>query len=241
MASLRIALYGTGRMGTAIADTAQQRGHAVVLRVSSTNAGTPPAGVDVAIEFSRPEEALNNMRLCLAAGVPVVVGTTGWYDHLPRVQAMVAEHHGTLLWASNFSIGVNLLFQVNRMLAGLMDRQPQYRADLLEVHHVHKRDAPSGTALTMARDIDLVHHGYEGWQLDGDPNGQRPSPLPIRAVREDEVPGTHEVTWTSAEDRISLRHEAFGRTGFATGAVVAAEWIQGRKGLFTMRDVLDIQ
>jgi len=241
MASLRIALYGTGRMGTAIAASAEQRGHAVALRVSSSNAGTPPAGVDVAIEFSRPEEALNNIRLCLAAGVPVVVGTTGWYDHLPTVQAMVAEQNGTLLWASNFSIGVNLLFQVNRMLAGLMDRQPGYRAELLEIHHIHKLDAPSGTALTLARDIDLIHHGYAGWQLDSDPNGPRPSPLPIRAVREGEVPGTHEITWTSAEDRISLRHEAFGRTGFATGAVVAAEWIQGRKGLFTMRDVLEIQ
>ncbi len=241
MDPLRIALYGTGRMGAAIAATAEQRGHTVALRVSSSNAGTPPASVDVAIEFSRPEEALNNIRLCLAAGVPVVVGTTGWYDRLPEVEAMVAAHKGTLLWASNFSIGVNLLFQVNRMLAGLMDRQPQYRADLLEIHHVHKRDAPSGTALTMARDIDLVHSGYSGWELNGGANGPAPSPLPIRATREGEVPGTHEVSWTSDEDRITLRHEAFGRTGFATGAVVAAEWIQGRHGLFTMRDVLDFQ
>lgn len=241
MSALRIALYGTGRMGTAIAQIAEQRGHQVVLRVSSTNAGAAPVDVDVAIEFSRPDQALGNMRLCLEAGVPVVVGTTGWYDHLPAVQGLVAEHRGALLWASNFSIGVNLLFQVNRMLAGLMDRQPQYRGELLEIHHIHKLDAPSGTALTLARDIDLRHHGYSGWHLQEGPDAAVPAPaLPIRALREGEVPGTHEVSWTSAEDRLSIRHEAFGRTGFATGAVVAAEWLQGRRGLFTMQDVLGL-
>jgi 4-hydroxy-tetrahydrodipicolinate reductase len=229
MASLRIALYGTGRMGTAIATIAEQRGHQITQRVSSANAGTAPADVDVAIEFSRPDQALGNIRLCLEAGVPVVVGTTGWYDHLPSVQAQVAEHRGALLWASNFSIGVNLLFQVNRMLAGLMDRQPQYRGELLEIHHIHKLDAPSGTALTLARDIDVRHHRYIGWELrDGTMSTPSSAALPIRALREGEVPGT----------RISIRHEAFGRTGFATGAVVAAEWLQGRTGIFTMQDVL---
>jgi 4-hydroxy-tetrahydrodipicolinate reductase len=237
--SLRIALYGYGKMGKAIEAIALERGHQVVLRVDGSNAGTAPVDADVAIEFSRPEQALANMRLCLAHGVPVVVGTTGWYDQLPAVQAMVAEHKGSLLWASNFSIGVNLFFRVNRMLASLMGRHPDYRVHIDEIHHIHKLDAPSGTAITLARDIDLQHQGYSGWELGNDGPPMSPRPVPILAERIGEVPGKHAVTWTGADDRITLTHEAFGRTGFATGAVVAAEWLHGRQGLFTMQDVLD--
>lgn len=235
--TLRIALYGYGKMGKAIEAVALDRGHHVVLKVDAANAGTAPEGCDVAIEFSEPEHALANMELCLRHGVPVVVGTTGWYDRLPNVQTMVEHHHGTLLWASNFSIGVNLFFRLNRTLALLMDPHPGYAVHIDEVHHVHKKDAPSGTALTLARDIDLASQRYSGWAADTHPgvNG----PVVIRSERTGEVPGKHAVTWAGTDDRITITHEAFGRNGFAAGAVVAAEWIQGRKGLFTMNDVLD--
>lgn len=241
--SMRIALYGSGRMGNAIEAIALQRGHTIGLKVDSKNAGTLPTGCDVAIEFSRPEHALENMRMCLAHGVPVVVGTTGWYDKMNDVKALVGQHKGSLLWASNFSIGVNLFFRVNRMLAGLMDRQPDYAVHMDEIHHIHKLDAPSGTAITLARDIDLKTQRYSGYEIKepGQDVGHAlaPTPVPIHSQRIGEVTGIHTVTWSSANDRIVLTHEAFDRTGFATGAVVAAEWIQSRKGLFTMDDVLD--
>jgi 4-hydroxy-tetrahydrodipicolinate reductase len=250
---MKIALYGHGRMGKAVDQLAVSRGHVVVLRVDASAAGTPPTAADVAIEFSRPEHALANMRLCLEAGVPVVVGTTGWYNKLNEVRALVSQNNGALLWASNFSIGVNLFFRVNRMLAGLMDKQPDYQVHIDEIHHIHKLDAPSGTAITLARDIDLKAQRYTGFALQElMPSAKSeaapaprlapalgPTPVPIISERIGEVTGKHSVTWTSANDRIVITHEAFDRTGFATGAVVAAEWLKGRKGLFTMDDVLD--
>ena len=252
---MRLALYGYGKMGKAIEAAAIARGHEVVLRVSRANAGTPPKDADVAIEFSKPDQALANMRLCLEMGVPVVVGTTGWYDKLPDVRALVDEYKGALLWASNFSIGVNLFFRVNRQLAALMDKQAGYSARIDEIHHIHKLDAPSGTAITLANDIDLRTQRYAGWQLSSE-SGHRelrdplasgtkqeavpPTPIEISSERTGEVTGKHSVTWASANDRITITHEAFDRSGFATGAVIAAEWLQNRKGLFTMDDVLDV-
>jgi len=245
---MRLALYGYGKMGKAIEAAAVARGHEVVLRVSAANAGTPPKGADAAIEFSTPGHALTNMRLCLEMGVPVVVGTTGWYDKLPDVRALVQEYQGSLLWASNFSIGVNLFFRVNRQLAALMDQQPGYNARIDEIHHVHKLDAPSGTAITLANDIDLRTQRYSGWELAGVNPAQpstgtnlQPTAVRISAERIGEVTGKHSVTWASANDRITITHEAFDRSGFAIGAVIAAEWLQKRKGLFTMDDVLDVK
>lgn len=245
---MRIALYGYGKMGKAIEQVAIARGHSIGLKVGSDNAGASPAGCDVAIEFSRPERALANMRLCLEARVPVVVGTTGWYGHLDEVRAMVQETRGTILWASNFSIGVNLFFKLNKYLAGLMEPQPGYAVHIDEVHHVHKLDAPSGTAIILARDIDLKSHRYSGWELKELDQGRAqaephapalgPAPVCITSERKGEVPGKHSVTWVSAEDKITISHDAFGRQGFAKGAVVGAEWIQERTGLFTMDDVL---
>lgn len=247
---MRIALYGYGKMGKAIEQAALARGHSIGLKVGSDNAGASPSGCDAAIEFSRPERALANMRLCLEAKVPVVVGTTGWYDHLGEVRAMVQETRGTILWASNFSIGVNLYFKLNKYLAGLMEAQPGYVVHIDEVHHIHKLDAPSGTAITLARDIDLKTQRYSGWELkrldqvqeQRDPIAPAPVPAPvlITSERTGEIPGKHSVTWVSAEDRITITHDAFGRQGFATGAVVAAEWVKGRTGLFTMDDVLSL-
>lgn len=240
---MKIALYGYGKMGKAIEQVAISRGHEVVLRVGQGNAGAAPVGADVAIEFSTPTTAMQNMRLCLEKKVPVVVGTTGWYDHLGEIKSLVQAEQGALLWASNFSIGVNLFFKLNKYLAGLMDGQPGYAGRIDESHHVHKLDAPSGTAITLARDIALRSGRYTGWEKDlGEtqtvPPGKAPL-IPIGSERIGEVPGTHHVQWASAEDKITITHEAFGRQGFATGAVVAAEWLYGRTGLFTMDDVLD--
>jgi 4-hydroxy-tetrahydrodipicolinate reductase len=204
----------------------------------------------VAIEFSTPEQALANMRICMEHGVPCVVGTTGWYDRLNAVKALVEDKKGSLLWASNFSLGVNLFFRMNRMLAGLMDKQEGYHVHIDEVHHIHKKDAPSGTAITLARDIDLKTARYSGFELQDASGGAQeaakkqeatgtPLPVPIRAERLDEVPGKHAVSWTSANDRIVINHEAFDRSGFALGAVIAAEWLCGRKGMFTMDDLMD--
>lgn len=250
---MRIALYGYGKMGKAIEAAAHARGHEVVLRVTKANAGAAPSGADLAIEFSKPDQALANMRLCLEMGVPVVVGTTGWYDKLPEVRRLVDEYQGSLLWASNFSIGVNLFFRVNRQLAALMDKQPDYAARIDEVHHIHKLDAPSGTAITLANDIDLRTQRYSGWELERNPGHREPAspsgrqsqaaspaPLHISSERTGEVTGKHSVTWGSANDRITITHEAFNRNGFATGAVIAAEWLLNRAGLFTMDDMLDM-
>ncbi len=239
---MKIALYGYGKMGKAIEQVAVARGHQVVLWVDRVNAGTPPTGADVAIEFSSPATAMDNMRLCMAHKVPVVVGTTGWYDHLGEIRSLVQEKEGSLLWASNFSIGVNLFFKLNKYLAALMDGQPGYAARIDETHHVHKLDAPSGTAITLARDIDLMSGRYRGWEkVEKEVREEREvnERLPIHSERIGEVPGTHAVSWAGAEDKITITHEAFGRQGFATGAVVAAEWLRGRTGLFTMNDVLD--
>src|SRR5881394_68582 len=187
---MRIVLYGYGKMGKDIEQAAQQRGHAVVLRVNGSNAGAAPIGADLAIEFSRPEQAIANIDLCLKHGVPVVVGTTGWYDRMNDVRTMVSGTRGSLLWASNFSIGVNLFFRVNRLLAGLMDARPEYHTHIDEIHHVHKLDAPSGTAISLARDIDLKTQRYSGWKLNGQgqaqvmPNGPAPAPAPIPILSE---------------------------------------------------------
>ncbi len=244
---MRIALYGYGKMGKAIEQVAIARGHTIGLKVDASNAGDSPKGCDVAIEFSKPDEAIANMRLCLEAKVPLIVGTTGWYDRLGDVRSMVQDTGGTLLWASNFSIGVNLFFKLNKYVAGMMDAQAGYEVHIDEIHHIHKLDAPSGTAITLARDIDLKCGRYTGWHLSPASGSarpttanQQPTAVPITSERTGEVPGKHSVTWASAEDRITITHDAFGRQGFATGAVVAAEWVQGRTGLFTMDDLLSL-
>ncbi len=259
---MRIALYGYGKMGRAIEAAAIERGHEIVLRVGSKNAGVSPKGADVAIEFSKPEEAVRNIGLCLSDHVPVVVGTTGWYDRMNEVKRAIDRQHGSLLWASNFSLGVNIFFCLNRALAAMMEKH-RYAVHIDEIHHVHKLDAPSGTAITLARDIDLRNRRYSGWELasselvhtdhedadrkddpardhfiDRQIDAEAPLPIPILSERVGEVPGKHAVTWNSRNDRIVISHEAFDRSGFAQGAVVAAEWLRGRKGLFTMDDVL---
>jgi 4-hydroxy-tetrahydrodipicolinate reductase len=238
---MKIGLIGYGKMGKAIESIAIERGHTIVFTVNSQHPiETADLSVaDIAIEFSQPDLALRHMEACIENELPVVVGTTAWQQHLERVSALVDQKKGALLYASNFSVGVNILFQINEQLARLMSRQPVYTASIEEIHHVRKLDAPSGTAVTIAEGIINEHAGYDRWICgEGSAPKTQQNELGILALREPEVPGTHLVKYTSEIDTITLTHEAHSRKGFAQGAVIAAEFLQGRRGLFTMRDVL---
>jgi 4-hydroxy-tetrahydrodipicolinate reductase len=241
---MKIALLGYGKMGKIIEEIAVSRGHTIVLRVEGKNAGQLTDDelkvADVAIEFTRPDAVIPNMQRCFSNGVPVVVGTTGWYDHLPGIMEECRSRNGTLFHASNFSIGVNLFFQLNERLAALMNGFPEYDVVLEEIHHVHKLDAPSGTALTLANGLLSKLERKKMWTLyhGSAPEEVNEAELPIVSIREGEVPGTHSVTYVSDVDAIEITHEAYNRKGFALGAVVAAEWVQNRKGVFTMKDLL---
>ena len=228
---MRIAIVGYGKMGRMVEDTALRRGHEVVCRIDKDNISEldslQHADVDAAIEFSTPLTAYGNVKTLLQKGIPVVCGTTGWdVEMLKQEYAHThPDNNGTpWIWASNFSVGVNLLFAVNCYLAQLMHAWGQYKPSVEETHHIHKLDKPSGTAKTLAEDIQSC--GYTG--------------VPVESVREGEVPGIHTVSWDSTDDCLSLTHTAKSRTGFALGAVIAAEWLQGRTGLHTMQEVLDI-
>lgn len=234
---MKIALLGYGKMGHEIEAIALERGHEVVLRIAHDNLNELTADAlkraDVAIEFSQPEAAANNIRLCADLQLPIVVGTTGWYAHYDEIAAEVKAKGGALLAATNFSIGVQLFFAVNAWLAKVMHPQKAYQARIEETHHIHKKDAPSGTAITLAERMLSGLTDKKGWSLA--PNANE---LPIIAHRIDEVPGTHDVFYTSDVDEIRLTHTAFNRKGFALGAVIAAEWLQGKKGVYTMQDVI---
>ena len=236
---MKLALIGYGKMGRAIEGIARERGHEVVSIITSANQSDFESeafrSADVAIEFSVPSAALNNVEKAIAAGVAVVSGTTGWTDSLPQIKKLCDEGNATFLHSSNFSIGVNAFFALNKFMARIMNRFPQYDVEMKEIHHIHKLDHPSGTAITLANGIIDNIDRKQSWSEQ--PADQ--SALRIEAVREGEVPGTHIVTYTSAEDRITLSHEAFSRRGFALGSVVAAEWICGKKGWFTMNDIFD--
>jgi 4-hydroxy-tetrahydrodipicolinate reductase len=235
---MKIALVGYGKMGREIEAIAVERGHNVSLRISSANLHDLSAdnlsGIDVAIEFSTPHTVLPNIIRCLNAGVPVVVGTTGWYDHFDQVKALCEQKNGTLLHATNFSPGVNLFFKVNTYLAELMNRYPEYDVAMEEIHHIHKLDKPSGTAITLANQIIGKLDRKSKWSVAE----KRPDSIFIRDVREGEVPGTHIIRYQSAIDDIEIMHRAHSRKGFALGAVLAAEFVLGKKGIFGMGDVI---
>jgi 4-hydroxy-tetrahydrodipicolinate reductase len=235
---MRILLIGYGKMGQAIEAIAVKRGHQIAGRVDVDNRQTfaTSTPVDVAIEFTHPDAAVDNIRWALENRWPVVVGTTGWYTHLPGIKTAVEQHHGALLHACNFSLGVNLFFKLNEYLARLMNAHPDYDVVLDETHHTQKKDAPSGTAITLAEGILKEVARKKNWSLE---QGHSPEDLVIRSHRVDPVPGTHVVAWTSAVDDIEIKHTAHSRQGFALGAVVAAEWLAGKKGVFTMKDLLD--
>ena len=237
---MKIGLFGYGKMGKAIERIAEAQGHQIAWRITRANcAEFTPAKLreaEVAIEFTRPESAFANVMACLEAGVPVVCGTTGWAAQLPDAQAFCQQNErAALLWASNFSIGVNLFFALNRSLARLMNTRPEYEPSMTEIHHIHKLDAPSGTAITLAEGILSEVARKKNWSLAPESATET---IQIEAVREGEVPGTHTVRWQSGVDEISIEHRAFSRDGFATGAVLAAVWLAGRHGFFTMQDVL---
>lgn len=240
---MKIGLFGYGKMGRAIEQIALAQGHDIAWRInrSSQQELTPELlrQADVVIEFTRPDAAFDNVMFCLNHGVPVVSGTTGWLDQLPEAQEFCVDKGGALLWASNFSVGVNLFFALNRYLARLMNTRAEYEAAVTETHHIHKLDAPSGTALTLTQDILAAVDRLEGWALDaGSADGS--GIVPVTAIREGEVPGTHQIRWTGPVDEITIEHKARSRTGFAAGAVLAAEWLLGRKGVFGMGDVLGL-
>jgi len=233
-----IALLGYGKMGREIEQVIADRGHRVVLKVSSVNAAAVTAAdlqkAQVAIEFSTPHTVIDNIYKCLDAQVPVVIGTTGWYGRFNEIEKACQAKNGTLFHATNFSLGVNLFFKLNTYLAGLMNKYPAYDVSMEEIHHIHKLDKPSGTAITLAEQIIGQVDRKRQWSMEH----QNEESLFIKDVREGEVPGTHIIRYTSPIDDIEIMHKAHNRKGFALGAVVAAEYIYNKKGIFTMKDLL---
>jgi len=237
---MNIALIGYGKMGKEIEQIAISRGHTIVLKVDISNANSYSIDelrkADVAVEFSTPEAVINNIYKCFDANVPAIVGTTGWLDQLEAIKKNCSDKNQTLFYTSNYSIGVNLFFKVNEYLAKLMNTNPDYRVSMEEIHHVHKIDAPSGTAISLANQIIENSTQKQKWvnAISDDKNE-----LEIISKRIDEVPGTHTVTYSSAVDEISITHIAHNRKGFALGAVIAAEWVKDKKGIFGMNDLLN--
>lgn len=231
-------------MGKTIEGIALERGHEIVARINSatTLSDVDISQADVAIEFTRPELAVDHIIHCADMSVPVVVGTTAWHEKLEEVKEHLTEKNATMLYASNFSIGVNVFFEINKRLAQLMQGKHDYHAHIDEIHHLQKLDAPSGTAITLAEGIMNNNDDYFSWVL-----GEEKAPhttygqLGIISYRQPDVPGTHVITYESEIDTISIKHEAHNRKGFALGAVVAAEWLHDKKGVFTMNDVLNLK
>jgi 4-hydroxy-tetrahydrodipicolinate reductase len=239
---MKIALIGYGKMGKAIEEIAIERGHEIPLKISSANIADLTKenlqASDVAIEFTNPESVVKNLCACMDAQVPVVCGSTGWVEREIEVKNYCIEKNATLLYASNFSVGVNIFFEVNKRLAALMAKQVDYKVCVEEIHHTQKKDAPSGTAISIAQQIISEREDKKEWAL-GDTTNE--SELSIVSKRIDPTPGTHIVKYTSAIDDIEITHTAHSRKGFAIGAVLAAEFIFGKKGIFQMKDVLQIQ
>lgn len=238
---MKIALIGYGKMGKAIEEIAVQRGHEIVLKVGIENLEDNTIDnirkADVAIEFTGPESAFENVIRCIDAGVPVVCGSTGWLARYDEARNHCLARKGALLYASNFSVGVNIFFALNKRLAELMAPHKEYNVSLTEVHHTEKKDAPSGTAITLAEQILDRNTGKKQWVNQP---SQQATDLVILSERIDPAPGTHIISYSSTIDDIEIKHTAHNRKGFATGAVLAAEYLQGRQGIFAMSDVLGI-
>lgn len=234
---MKVAIIGYGKMGHEVEAVLQELGHEVSLRSDEKSPFKPEdlKGSDVAIEFSRPEIAVDNIFKCFDADCPVVVGTTGWYMRMPEVRNECLSRNQSMLYATNFSIGVNVLFHLNKELARIMERFPEYEPGILEVHHLAKLDKPSGTAITLAEGIIENNPHKKEWVNE---LAENPAQLSIISQREGEVPGTHVINYTSSVDNISLVHQATNRRGFALGAVKAAEWLVGKKGIYSIHDFL---
>lgn len=231
---MKIALVGYGKMGHIIDDIATKKGHEIVARLNETPTKDNLNNPDVIIEFSNPDVAFENIKVGLEHNIPVICGTTGWLDRKAEIEEIALKNNTAFLYGSNFSLGVNLFFALNEKLTDLMKGFPEYQVQLEEIHHTHKKDAPSGTAISLAEGIIKNDDRFDAWKLDETQNKE----IGIFALRQDEVPGTHRVSYKSAVDEIEIKHTAFNRNGFALGAVIAAEWIIGKKGNFTIKDVL---
>ncbi|MCC6599551.1 MAG: 4-hydroxy-tetrahydrodipicolinate reductase [Crocinitomicaceae bacterium] len=234
---MNIALIGYGKMGKEVETVLSERGHTVSIRVDKGRPFLPGdlKDTDIAIEFSTPSAAADNILQCFEAGCPVVVGTTGWYNRLPEIRTEALNRSQSILYATNFSIGVNILFHLNRELARIMKNFPGYEPGMIEIHHTAKLDKPSGTAISLAEGIIEELSRKTKWVND---LSSSPEELSIISQREGDIPGTHMITYSGTEDNLSLIHEAKGRKGFAAGAVMAAEWLFGKKGVYTIHDFL---
>ena len=241
---MKIALLGYGKMGQVIERIALERGHEIVLKKDEFNTYDGLSEADVAIDFSVPTAAVSNISNCFHSNVPVISGTTGWLEHYDEMLALCKEKNGGFISSSNFSLGVNIFFELNEYLAKIMSKFESYSVDMEEIHHTQKLDAPSGTAISLAKGV-IENSSYTNWTLEK-PEANHPSDseqakqIHIETKRIGTVPGTHTVTYNSAVDAIEIKHTAHNREGFALGAVIAAEWIVGKHGVFTMKDVLDL-
>jgi len=233
---MKIALLGYGKMGQTIERIALERGHEIVLKKDEFNTYEGLSNADVAIDFSIPAVAVANISNCFRANVPVISGTTGWLEHYDEMVALCKEKNGAFISSSNFSLGVNLFFELNEYLAKMMSKFSSYSVEMEEIHHTQKLDAPSGTAISLAKGV-IENSDYTNWTLEKAEQNQ----IHIEAVRTENVPGTHTVTYSSEVDTIEIKHTAHNRDGFALGAVIAAEWIVGKHGIFTMKDVLELK
>lgn len=242
---MKLALLGYGKMGKMIESIALDRNHEIVLIIDQDNANELTAEnlqkADVAIEFSTPDTVLNNIETCVKAGVPLVVGTTGWYGQLQQVKDDCIAANSAVMYGSNFSVGVNIFFKANQALAKIMNNfADQYDVAMEEIHHIHKLDSPSGTAITIAEDIIEEFESKKEWvdvKSDDEVTNHKTDSLIIASYREGEVPGTHSVIYDSDVDRIEFKHVAHGRQGFALGAVIAAEWLKGKKGFYSVKEM----
>jgi 4-hydroxy-tetrahydrodipicolinate reductase len=232
---MKIALFGYGKMGQMIECTALARNHEIVAKIDIDTQNVDFSNIDVAIDFSMPEAAFANITLCIANNTPVISGTTGWLEKYDVAVALCKQNKGAFIYASNFSLGVNIFFELNQQLAKMMQHLEQYNVAIEEIHHTQKLDAPSGTAITLAEGI-IGNSAYEGWKLDK----EEARHVPITSKRIGTTPGTHTIGYNSHVDDITIQHTAHNREGFAEGAVIAAEWIIGKTGVFTMRDVLNL-
>ncbi|MFM7895148.1 MAG: 4-hydroxy-tetrahydrodipicolinate reductase [Flavobacterium sp.] len=232
---MKIALLGYGKMGKVIERIALERGHEIVLKKDQNNTFEGLSIADVAIDFSVPDSAVTNISECLNNGIPVISGTTGWLADYPKMVQLCEEKNGSFIYASNFSLGVNVFFELNEYLAKMMANLKQYNVSMEEIHHTQKLDAPSGTAITLAEGV-IKHTDYANWTLETPISNE----IHIEAKRIENVPGTHSIFYDSEVDQIEIKHTAHSREGFALGAVVAAEWLVGKKGVFNMKDVLGL-
>jgi 4-hydroxy-tetrahydrodipicolinate reductase len=232
---MKIALLGYGKMGKVIERIALERGHEIVLKKSSTSSYEGLENADIAIDFSIPDSAVCNIKQCFDTNIPVVCGTTGWLEHYNEMVSLCESKNGSFIYGSNFSLGVNIFFELNNYLAKMMSNLKQYKVSMEEIHHTQKLDAPSGTAISLAKDI-IDNSDYTSWTL----NNPTENDILIDAKRIENVPGTHSIFYDSSVDQIEIKHTAHNREGFALGAVVAAEWLVNKKGVFTMKDVLNL-